>query len=108
MTDDDKSEEPGAEKSPAAKEELFEAIDHFKRAANILFDRAAKDPAVKSATVEAERVIKKLGDTAEPLARQLTDEIGRLTKRISETVQEQIDARKRPSETPPPDDDAEA
>lgn len=87
-----------------AKDELFDAIDHFKRAANILFDRAAKDPTIKSATSEAERVIQKLGATAEPLARQLTSELGKLTKRITDTVTENIEGRRK-SETPPPSDD---
>lgn len=82
------------------KAELFEAIDHFKKAANIMFDRATNDPTIKSATSEAERVIHKLGATAEPLARQLTGELSRLTKRISETVE-----GRRKSETPPPEDD---
>ena len=65
-----------------AKEELFEAIDHFKNAASILFNRAAKDPAVKTATKEAGRVVKQIGDAAEPLAKELTKEVGRLTKDV--------------------------
>jgi hypothetical protein len=92
-----------SDKEPKAKDELFEAIDHFKRAANILFDRAAKDPTIKSATTEAERVIQKLGATAEPLAKQLTGELSKLTKRITDTVE-----GRRKSDAPPPDDDDDA
>jgi len=103
-TDDpDRPDEPSAERQPEdpdAKRELFEAIDHFKNAASILFDRATNDPAVKSATTEAERVIQKLGTTAEPLARQLTGELSRLTKRVTETVE-----GRRKSESPPPDEE---
>ncbi|MCB9591251.1 MAG: hypothetical protein H6719_00850 [Sandaracinaceae bacterium] len=65
-----------------AKEELFEAIDHFKNAASILFSRATKDPAVKTATKEAERVVKQIGGAAEPLAKELTKEVGRLTRDV--------------------------
>jgi hypothetical protein len=75
----------GAERQ--AKDELFEAIDHFKNAASILFGRAASDPAVKSAKKEAGRIAKKIGDAAEPLAKQLTTEISRLTKDVMETVE---------------------
>lgn len=106
---EEQTDEGGADEAKtgaAAKQELFEAIDHFKKAANILFDRAAKDPAVKTATEEAERVFKKLGNTAEPLARQLTDELGRLTKRVSDTVADAAQSRRK-SETPPPDDTEE-
>lgn len=111
--DETSTEEPadasasGGEGRPSEadpREELFEAIDHFKKAANALFDRASKDPTIKSATSEAERVIQKLGATAEPLARQLTGELSRLTKRISEQVSETTGGRRK-SETPPPDDD---
>ncbi len=70
----------------AAKDELFEAIDHFKNAASILFDRAAKDPAVKTATKEAGRMVKQIGDAAEPVARELTKEVGRLTKDLLSVV----------------------
>jgi hypothetical protein len=94
-----------AEGNGDAKDELFEAIDHFKRAANIFFDKAAKDPTVKRTTDEAERVIQKVGDAAEPLARQLAGEISKMTKRISDTVQENVGTKKKKSEPPPTDGD---
>lgn len=108
MSTDERDEERsrGAEATgPNAKAELFEAIDHFKRAANILFDRAAKDPTIKSATTEAERVIQKLGATAEPLARQLTGELSRLTRRITDSVSENLEGRRKSESPPPPDDE---
>jgi len=71
----------------AAKDELFEAIDHFKNAASILFGRAAKDPAVKTATKEAGRVVKQIGDAAEPVARELTKEMGRMTQDMLSLVE---------------------
>lgn len=82
---DDEERDSGEERN--AKDELFEAIDHFKNAASILFDRATKDPAVKSATKEAERVVKKIGSAAEPLAKQLTSELGRLTRDVRDAVE---------------------
>jgi hypothetical protein len=75
----------GAERE--AKAELFEAIDHFKNAASILFERATNDPAVRSATKEAGRLAKKIGDAAEPLAKQLTGELSRLTRDVMEVVE---------------------
>jgi DNA-binding protein H-NS len=100
-----------------AKEELFEAIDHFKNAASILFNRATKDPTVKSATKEAERIARqigdaaepatkeaeriarKIGDAAEPLAKQLTSELTRLTRDVMGAVEGK---RRKPSSAPPP------
>lgn len=130
---------PSAERhDTTAKEELFEAIDHFKAAAAKLFERASKapaisdvsrkvddvakkanevakkvehspplkkveeladklDPAFDAAAKEAERVITKLGATAEPLARQLSSELGKLTKRITEQVGDLSAKRKTPA-----------
>jgi hypothetical protein len=99
----DKDDEKDGEESGTARDELFEAIDHLKNAANILFDRAAKDPTVRSATKEAAKVVKNVGDAAEPLAKQLTGELSKLTKNVLEAV----DGKKK-SEAPPPkgsDDD---
>ncbi len=93
--------EPPSKAGPKAKDELFEAIDHFRSAANILFDRATKDPTVQNATAEAERLMQKIGATAEPLARQLTSEIGRLTRKISDAVE----GRRKSDAPPPPADD---
>jgi hypothetical protein len=71
----------------AAKDELFEAIDHFKNAASILFQRARKDPAVQGAKEEAGKIAKKIGDTAEPVAKQLTSDLKRLTKDVMDVVE---------------------
>lgn len=97
--DADKPEGTGGEERAGekAKEELFEAIEHFKNAAGILFARAQKDPTIRTATTEAGKVFQKLGETAEPLAKQLTNELGKLTKTITEAVDP-----KRKSERPPP------
>ncbi len=103
--DDEKKK---TEQAPNAKDELFEAIDHFKNAASILFDRAAKDPGVRSATKEAEKildkiggaaepVVKKVGEAPEPLAKQLTGELSRLTRNVLDAVE-----GKRKSDSPPP------
>ncbi|MBX3271573.1 MAG: hypothetical protein KF729_15005 [Sandaracinaceae bacterium] len=76
-----------------AKEELFEAIDHLKNAASILFTRAKKDPTVKTATKEAGKVVRQIGDAAEPLAKELTKEVGRLTRDVLGAIE---GTRKRP------------
>ncbi len=111
MTDvDEETEETeeseASEEKESAKEELFEAIDHFKRAAGLFFDKASKDPTLKNATDEAEKVIQKVGDAAEPLARQLAGELSKMTKRISDTVQENVSKKKgsRPPKAEEPDD----
>lgn len=80
-----------------AKDEFMEALGHLKSATSILFNRAAKDPAVKEVAKEASRVAKQIGDAAEPLAkqvgdaaeplaRQLGDEVGRLTRDVMNLV----------------------
>lgn len=85
-----------------AKEELFEAFDHFKSAASIFFNRAVSDPSVQSATREASRIAKKISDAAEPLAKQLTSELGRLTKDVMNTVESAVESARKPTKRPPP------
>jgi len=117
--------DPADPEGPDAKKELFEAIDHFKQAASLFFDKASKspavtktvsaiesasekadgwtekiDPAFESASKEAERVIGKLGATAEPLAKQLTGELKSLTKRFGD-VARGAGKRRPPPEGPP-------
>ena len=93
MSDDADSPE-GTE--PRAKDELLEAIDHLRNAATIFFDRAARDPAVERATEEADKVLTKIADSAEPVARQVTSEVARLTKRLSEVLTDSIDSVRKP------------
>src|SRR5687767_7847088 len=97
MADQDPKDDAEGTDGQKAKDELFEAIEHFKNAAGILFQRAQKDPTIRTATAEAGKVIQKLGETAEPLAKQLTNELGKLTRTITEAVD-----GKRKSEVPPP------
>ena len=88
--DDDENavDETGADaEEQSAKEELFEAIDHFKNAASILFGRAANDPALKNATKDAGKLARKIGDAAEPLAKQLTGDITRMTRDVMAAVE---------------------
>ena len=75
------------EKERDAKNELAEAFDHVKNAASILFDRAAKDPGLKTATKEAERVVKQIGDAAEPVVQELSKEVGRITRDVLAAVE---------------------
>jgi hypothetical protein len=91
-----KSEPPGK-----AKDELFEAIDHLKNAANILFDRASKDPTLERASQEADRVFSKIAKEAEPLARQVSGELSKLTRRLSDAIA----ARDRKKDRPPSEDE---
>ena len=93
MSEDD--EKPDADE-PRAKDELLEAIDHLRNAATILFDRAARDPAVERATEEADKVLTKIADSAEPVARQVTSEVARLTKRLSSALSESFDNVRKP------------
>ncbi len=71
-----------------AKEELLEAVDHFRNAASLLFGRAARDPSVKQATKEVRRVVGRVSDAAEPLAKELGQELGRFTKDVMRAVDE--------------------
>lgn len=108
MSDDKDERDEGGEEDATgagdvernAKDEIVEALDHFKNAASILFGRAVSDPAVKSATREASRIARKIGDAAEPLAKQLTSELGRLTKDVMETVEGAVEGATQ--RKPPP------
>ncbi|MEM1418163.1 MAG: hypothetical protein AAGH15_24925, partial [Myxococcota bacterium] len=48
------------------------------KSADELVDRI--DPAIDNATKEAERILEKIGKGAEPLARQVGEELGKLGK----------------------------
>jgi hypothetical protein len=85
MTDDDKPEgaakkTPSSKPPPRAKEELFEAIEHFRKAATILFERAQEKPAMK----EAERVVDKVTEAADPVL----DKVQAATKPVVDKVAE--------------------
>ncbi len=105
MTGEDKRDDPPSEDGKHAKDELFEAIDHLKNAASILFDRAAKDPTLERATEEADRVLTKIAEGAEPVARQVTGEVARLTRRLSNALAETLGDSQRPPKPPKEDDD---
>jgi hypothetical protein len=112
MADPDDDEDEGTEKPDStAKDELFEALDHFKNAAEILFRSASKDPVVQSVAADTGKVVKKIGATAEPLARQLAQELGKMTKQVAEAVSDAVEGRKgaakksRPPDAADDDDD---
>lgn len=104
---DDTNDPPETKAQPDtnAKDELLEALGHFKRAANIVLDKATSDPTVKTATDEAERVIQKVGDAAEPLARQFAGELSKMGSMLAGAVQ---DATSRVKETADPGDEDDA
>jgi hypothetical protein len=85
-----------------ATHELVEAAEHVRNAATILLDRAARDPSLRNVTQEAERVIQKVGATAEPLARSLFGELSKLGRQVAEAVE----GPRKTESAPPPRDDA--
>ncbi len=95
--------EPPAPAATRAKDELFEAVEHVRNAASILLDRAARDPSLRGATQEAERVLHKVGATAEPLARSLFGELSKITRQVAEAVE----GPRKTESVPPPHDDAD-
>lgn len=104
-----KSERP--ESYETAKDELIEALDHFKNAAGFLFGRVAKDVSRETKEIakdpvvqDAGKVVKRLGREAEPVVREMAGHVRTLSQRL-------LDLAAPPSrhETPPPprkDDDA--
>jgi hypothetical protein len=90
--DKDKDDEESGKK---ARDELFEAIDHLKNAAGILFDKASKDPTFDRATTEAEKVVTKIADSTEPIARQVTSELAKLTRKLSDAMRESAERSKK-------------
>lgn len=61
MSDEKKSDET------TPKDELFEAIDHFKSAASKLFDKAASSDAMKSVSETAKKAGEKAKETADKI-----------------------------------------
>jgi hypothetical protein len=96
MTDEKKTDD-AEHPAPKATDELAEAAKHLKHAAQILFAKAAKDPTLKSAAEEAEKLVEKVSTTAEPLAKQLASELGKLGREIAKNLE-----GKPKAETPPP------
>lgn len=109
-SDAPKSAETSAEpQTKQAKDELFEAIDHFKKAATLLLERAQREPAVRTGVKDVERVVGKVTDatepvldkvqeaaqpmvtkvteTAEPLVKHFVSELGKLTKSLLESAE---------------------
>jgi hypothetical protein len=106
-------------RSPKAQDELRDALQHFKNAAQILLDKATHDPKIKRAAAEAERVIGTLGDraervttdsvrtaateaervieklshSAEPVAQRLGSEIGKLFRKVSDALDREDDSK---------------
>jgi hypothetical protein len=89
---------PQPSTTPDPKDELREAFTHLKRAAGLVLGQASKDPALKYARDGAVEAIRKLGETAEPVAKQaftvtsaaaseasraLFDVAGKLSERLS-------------------------
>jgi hypothetical protein len=86
-----------------ATHELAEAAEHVRNAANILLERATRDPSLRNAAQEAERVLQKVGATAEPLARSLFGELTKLGRQVAEAVE----GPRKTESAPPPRDDAD-
>jgi hypothetical protein len=86
-----------------ATHELAEAADHVRNAANILLERAASDASLRNAAQEAERVLQKVGATAEPLARSLFGELSKIGRQVVEAVE----GPRKTESAPPPRDDAD-
>ena len=77
---DDQNESPNSEDVDAtgatpeerkARNEVFEAIEHLKSTANILFGRAKNDPAIRRAAQDAERFVQTITDHAETGAQKI-------------------------------------
>ncbi|UJR80904.1 hypothetical protein [Sandaracinus amylolyticus] len=101
--EDEGQDESNKAPSPAdAKNELFAALGHMKKAAELLV--AAADPAVRKAATEAEKALEKVGKEAEPMARQLGAELGKMTRGIVDA----LEGRRSKSDAPQQSDDDES
>ncbi len=98
--------EPTRDSEPTATEELVKAAGHLRKAASAFIDRVARDsrvqhatakadqvagkidPAVRAATREAERMVQKLRDAANPIARHAVDELADLTRDAERTLEQ--------------------
>lgn len=112
--DEEPDTERGSERPESyesAKDELIEALDHFKNAAGFLFGRMAKDVSRETKEIakdpvvqDAGKVVKRLGREAEPVVREMAGHVRTLSQRLLDLA-----APPHRHETPPPPrkDDAE-
>ncbi len=96
-------EEETSNAPTAAKSELVAALGHLKNAAELLI--GAADPAVRKAATQAEKALEKVGREAEPMARQLSTELGKMTRSLIDVFEGRGHARK--SEPPSQESDIE-
>jgi hypothetical protein len=86
-----------------AKDELFEAIDHFKNAATLLFERALRDPhlqrakkAARAAAEAATDTARSAAETAKEAARHAAESAKDAAHRTREAADE-VNARTAPT-----------
>ena len=91
------AEHPTTTATKNAAGELFAALGHLRAAANILVDRVATDPGLRTAAAkaeetvrraagEAEKALAQMGAQAEPVAHRVADELGRAAKQVIDTT----------------------
>ena len=88
---DPKDTDPTAAPNPEkdAKEELFEALDHFKRAASLFFDRGSE--ATKAAGESAEKVLSGITPAVNSMAQSVSKEAEKVAEKIDPTVRSVAD-----------------
>lgn len=77
---------------PRSPDELGEIADHLRAVGRLLVKKAAKDPAVQAVASEAQKIFHRIEATAEPLVKQLGQELDRLSRRYTETAHRADDA----------------
>ncbi|MEZ4254323.1 MAG: hypothetical protein R3A78_01195 [Polyangiales bacterium] len=75
-------------------DELREAVAHLRKAAGIWLEKASKDPAVRYARDGAVEMIRKFGETAEPVAESMVQEATKVAEEARKRVSEQPAAKR--------------
>lgn len=91
------SQPPSAE-GHQAKEEFLAAMTHFKNAASLFMGRVQKDPTLRDLGQQAEHAIKSLETAARPVTKQVTSELSKLGKALTDA----LDGTRKSDMPPPP------
>ncbi len=90
----------GAEAPSGSEPDLMSALEDFKGAAHRLLGQALSEDSLQSAAREAERTLGQVAAVAEPVARQIGEELARVGRDFGASLTDAIRSKTRPVEPP--------
>jgi len=89
------------ESASASEPDLMSALEDFKGAAHRLLGQALSEDSLQSAAREAERTLGQVAAVAEPVARQIGEELARVGRGFGASLTDAIRSKTRPVDPPP-------